>query len=87
MSSPGKPNYLIASIPGDGIGPEVIGAGVKVLQKLAHALGTFNLEFHPFSWNSEDYKRSGQYIPEGGLEALKKYNAIFFGAVGDPGNK
>ena len=76
--------YKIASIPGDGIGPEVIGAGIKVLQKLASTLGSFSLQFDHFDWSSDYYKKHGHYIPEGGLEDLKKYNAIFFGSVGAP---
>ena len=80
-----RPFYRIASIPGDGIGPEVISAGIGVLQKLAHAFGTFDLQFEHFDWSSSYYKKHGRYIPEGGLEQLRKYNAIFFGAVGDPG--
>ncbi|KAL2047529.1 hypothetical protein ABVK25_011458 [Lepraria finkii] len=79
-----KPVYRIASIPGDGIGPEVISAGITVLKRLAAVLGTFDLQFDHFDWSSDYYKKHGRYIPEGGLEELKKYNAIFFGAVGAP---
>lgn len=82
---PPKALYRIASIPGDGIGPEVINAGITVLQKLAHTLGTFDLDFHHLDWSSEYYKKHGRYVPEGGLDELKKYDAVFFGAVGDPG--
>jgi len=83
--APEKPTYRVASIPGDGIGPEVISAGITVLKKLADVLGTFDLEFEHFDWSSEYYKKYGRYIPEGGLEELKKYNAILFGSVGAPG--
>ncbi|KAF2768439.1 tartrate dehydrogenase [Teratosphaeria nubilosa] len=75
--------YSIATIPADGIGPEVIGAGVEVLKALAIVSG-FKLEFEDYDWSSETYKRLGHYIPEGGLEKLKKHNAILFGAVGAP---
>lgn len=75
-------NYKIAAIPGDGIGVEVIAAGVEVLKALAVKRGTFGLDFEHFDWGSERYLREGQYIPEGGLEALKSFDAIFFGAVG-----
>ncbi|MBV4537478.1 MULTISPECIES: tartrate dehydrogenase [Pseudomonas] len=75
-------NYKIAAIPGDGIGVEVIAAGVEVLKALAAKRGTFGLDFEHFDWGSERYLREGQYIPEGGLEALKSFDAIFFGAVG-----
>jgi tartrate dehydrogenase/decarboxylase/D-malate dehydrogenase len=74
-------SYRIASIPGDGIGNEVIPAGVEVLQKLAV---DFRLEFKDFNWSSKRYVETGAYIPEGGLEELKKFDAIFFGAVGAP---
>ena len=79
------PTYKIASIPGDGIGPEVISAAITVLQKLASTLGTFTLQFEHLPWSSEYYKAHGRYIPEGGLEDLRKSDAILFGSVGDPG--
>jgi tartrate dehydrogenase/decarboxylase/D-malate dehydrogenase len=75
-------HYKIAAIPGDGIGVEVIAAGVEVLQALAVKRGTFGIEFAHFDWGSERYLREGQYIPEGGLASLKAFDAIFFGAVG-----
>lgn len=77
--------YSIAAIPADGIGPEVIEAGIVVLQTLAKTLNTFNLSFTNYDWSSETYKKTGTYIPDGGLEALKKHDAILFGAVGAPG--
>lgn len=79
------PTYKIASIPGDGIGPEVISAAITVLQKLASTLGTFSLQLQHLPWSSEYYKAHGRYIPQGGLEELGKFNAILFGSVGDPG--
>jgi len=80
-----KSKYSIASIPADGIGPEVIGAAITVLKTLAETLGTFGFDFVPYDWSSETYKRTGRYIPEGGLDALRKHDAILFGAVGAPG--
>ena len=74
-------SYRIASIPGDGIGNEVIPAGIEVLQKLQDG---FRLEFEHFDWSSKRYQEAGQYIPEGGLQRLKGFDAIFFGAVGAP---
>ena len=73
--------YRIAAIPGDGIGNEVIPAGVEVLKKLADG---FRLEFEHFDWSSDRYKKTGAYIPRGGLDRLKAFDAIFFGAVGAP---
>jgi len=77
--------HSIATMGADGIGPEVIDAGVKVLKKLAQLDGTFGLQFEDYDWSSETYKKTGQYIPDGGLEKLKKHDAILFGAVGAPG--
>jgi tartrate dehydrogenase/decarboxylase / D-malate dehydrogenase len=76
-------SYKIASIPGDGIGIEVIAAGIDVLKVLAEKEG-FKLEFEHFDWSSKRYLEKGAYIPEGGLEKLKTFDAIFFGAVGSP---
>ena len=77
--------HSIATMGADGIGPEVINAGVQVLKKLAQLDGTFKLRFTDYDWSSETYKKTGQYIPDGGLEQLKKHDAILFGAVGAPG--
>jgi tartrate dehydrogenase/decarboxylase/D-malate dehydrogenase len=76
-------SYRLAAIPGDGIGNEVIPAGLEVLDRLSSAEG-FKLEVKTFDWSSERYKKKCAYIPEGGLEELKKFDAIFFGAVGAP---
>ena len=73
--------YRIAAIPGDGIGNEVIPAGIEVLQELATGFG---LEFKHFDWSSQRFKQTGAYIPDGGLAELKTFDAIFFGAVGAP---
>ena len=76
-------SYRIASIPGDGIGNEVIPAGIDVLAALASKEG-FELKFESFDWSSARYKKTGAYIPDGGLEQLKTFDAILFGAVGAP---
>ena len=75
--------YRIASIPGDGIGNEVIPAGIEILDALAAKEG-FKLAFEHFDWSSARYLKTGAYIPEGGLAKLKAFDAIFFGAVGAP---
>ena len=75
--------YRIAAIPGDGIGSEVIPAGQDVLAALASKEG-FGMTFESFDWSSARYKKTGAYIPEGGLEKLKAFDAILFGAVGAP---
>ena len=76
--------YKIAAIPGDGIGIEVIQAGLEVLDVLAARDKTFRLEVEHFPWSSAYYLKHGHYIPQGGLEKLKTFDAIFFGAVGAP---
>ena len=73
--------YTIASMGGDGIGPEVIHAGVEVLQALGKAEG-YALQVKEFDWSSERFLKHGAYIPEGGLAELKTFDAIYFGAVG-----
>ena len=74
--------HKIAAIGGDGIGPEVIAAGLEVLETLSTSDGGFRFEVEHFPWSSEFYQKHGHYIPEGGLEKLKAFDAIFFGAVG-----
>lgn len=76
--------YSIAAIPGDGIGVEVIAAGLKALDVLASRDRGFKLNIEHFEWSSDYYLRNGYYIPEGELEKLKRFDAIFFGAVGVP---
>src|ERR1700712_2803936 len=85
LAPEGRQSYKIASIPADGIGPEVISAGIKVLEKLAKTLDTFDLEFTHFDWSSDYYKEHGKYLPDDALAQMKKFNAILFGAVGAPG--
>ena len=72
-------------IAGDGIGPEVIDVGVKVLKEVARLDGSFNFEFTYFPWGCEYYKETGRMMAEDGMEQLKNFDAIFLGAVGAPG--
>jgi len=74
--------YRIAAIPGDGIGVEVIAAGLRALEALAANEGSFRFEVEQFPWSSDYYLEHGHYIPEGGLAKLRTFEAIFFGAVG-----
>lgn len=76
--------YRIAAIPADGIGPEVIAAGLQALEVLARRDGGFALDVTQFDWGSDRYKRTGALMPEDGIEQLKPFDAIFFGAVGAP---
>ena len=77
--------HKIAVIAGDGIGPEVIEEGVKVLQQVAKIDGSFAFEFTYFPWGCEYYKETGRMMPEDGIDVLKNFDAIFLGAVGAPG--
>jgi tartrate dehydrogenase/decarboxylase/D-malate dehydrogenase len=76
--------YRIAAIPGDGIGGEVIAAGLAALDALATRDGGFRLEVATFDWGSDYYRRHGTMMPAGGLTQLRGYDAILFGAVGSP---
>src|SRR5881394_620435 len=74
----------IAVVPGDGIGPEVIAAGMRVLERVndARKLG---LEFVHFGWNADEYLRTGISIPPGGMDDIRNnYAAVYLGAFGDP---
>ncbi len=77
--------HKIAVIAGDGIGPEVIAEGVKVLNAAAAKDGSFAFEFEHFPWGCEYYLETGRMMPPDALETLKRFDAIFLGAVGYPG--
>src|SRR5947209_19007757 len=76
--------HKIASIPGDGIGKEVIPAGLTVLNALENRCGDFKLTVESFPWGSDYYRATTRMMPEDGLNTLKNFDAIYFGAVGDP---
>ncbi|MDQ0859511.1 tartrate dehydrogenase [Bacillus sp. V2I10] len=77
--------YKIAVIAGDGIGPEVIQEGIKVLEKAAEWDGGFRFQFTYFPWGCEFYTEKGRMMDEDGIEQLKAFDAIYLGAVGFPG--
>ncbi|MDW8845529.1 tartrate dehydrogenase [Erwinia sp. MMLR14_017] len=77
-------HYSIAAIPADGIGPEVISAGIQVLRSLEKQDRLLKFDIENFDWGSDYYKKHGVMMPEEGLQTLKKFDAIFFGAVGAP---
>lgn len=77
--------YKIAVIAGDGIGPEVIAEGVRVLEHVAELDGGFKFEFTHFPWGCDYYLQTGKMMPDDGIETLKQYDAIYLGAVGTPG--
>jgi tartrate dehydrogenase/decarboxylase/D-malate dehydrogenase len=76
--------HRIAVICGDGIGPEVVAEGVKVLEASAARSGSFGFEFTYFPWGCDYYLRTGVMMPEDGIEQLSGFDAILLGAVGDP---
>jgi tartrate dehydrogenase/decarboxylase / D-malate dehydrogenase len=75
--------YRIAAIPGDGIGKEVIPAGLAVLEAVAARAG-FRVAVETLPWGSDHFRAHGCFMPEDGLARLRALDAIFFGAVGDP---
>ena len=76
--------YAIATIPGDGIGKEVVPAGRQVLEALAASSSTFRFEFENFDWGGDYYRKHGVMMPAAGLDALRHKDAILFGSAGDP---
>jgi len=76
--------YRIAAIPGDGIGGEVIGAGVEALSVCARRDGGFALAFEHFDWGSQRYKDTGAFMPANGLDLIRNHDALLFGSAGAP---
>ncbi|KAH9210796.1 isocitrate/isopropylmalate dehydrogenase [Leptodontidium sp. 2 PMI_412] len=76
--------YKIASIPADGIGPEVVSAAIEVVQKLAETMKTFTIDFEHIPWGTAYYKKTGKYVDDDVLTRLKTYDAALFGSVGAP---
>ncbi|MGP8304932.1 tartrate dehydrogenase [Vibrio sp. YIC-376] len=76
--------FNIATIPGDGIGQEVIPVGVEALQVACAKYG-IKLNFTEFDWSCETYHKTGKMMPDDGIEQLKAFDAIYLGAVGYPG--
>ncbi|UCD35126.1 MAG: 3-isopropylmalate dehydrogenase [Nitrospiraceae bacterium] len=75
--------YNIAVVPGDGTGPEVVAEGVKVL-KAAAAKAGFKVELHYLDFGGERYLKTGETLPEGAVDEMKQYDAIYLGAIGHP---
>jgi len=76
--------YSIATIPGDGIGKEVVPAGQQVLEALAATTGDFRFEFENFDWGGDYFRAHGAMMPSDGLDAIRTKDAILFGSAGDP---
>lgn len=75
--------YKIAVIPGDGTGPEVVNEGLKVLAAVSKKYG-FTYETKTFDFSGQRYLKTGKLVDDSDIEELKKYGAIFLGAVGHP---
>ena len=75
--------FKIAVIPGDGIGKEVVPAGIRVLEAAGQRFG-FRFSWHELDWSCETYARTGSMMPSDGLQQLRPFDAIFLGAVGHP---
>jgi len=76
--------YKIATIPGDGIGKEVVPAGQQVLLALAAHSRNLRFDFEDFDWGGDHYRAHGVMMPADGLDALRDKDAILFGSAGDP---
>ncbi|MDQ5809230.1 MAG: tartrate dehydrogenase [Actinomycetota bacterium] len=74
----------VAVIGGDGIGPEVVGAGIRVLEAAVENDPALDLEFTGFPWGCEYYLEHGRMMPEDALETLARFDVIYLGAVGWP---
>ena len=77
--------YRIAVIPGDGIGPEVLTEGMKLLKTVSELDGGFCFEDVWFPWGCQYYLKNGRMMPEDGISVLSDFDAIYLGAVGYPG--
>jgi len=76
--------YSIAAIPGDGIGTEVVSAGIEALQAIARREGGFAFKVDHFDWGGEYYKKHGRMMPENGRDLIRRHDAILFGSAGHP---
>ncbi len=79
----GTRNYKIAVMGGDGTGPEVVAEGIKVLKEAGSKHG-ISFDFTEFDFGGERYLKTGETLPESGIEELKKFKAIYLGAIGHP---
>lgn len=75
--------YKIATIPGDGTGPEVLNEGIKVINAISKKLG-FTVNYTTYDLGGERYLKTGDVLPDSVLDELKKYDAIYLGAIGHP---
>jgi len=75
--------HKIAVLPGDGTGPEVVAEGLKVLDAAARKVG-FKYETTHYDWGGDRYLATGEVLPDNAVEEMRKYDAIYLGAIGHP---
>jgi len=75
--------YNIAVIPGDGTGPEVVTEGIKVMNAISGKSG-FKLKFNSFDFGGDRYLKTGEVLPDNATDELRKFDAIYLGAIGHP---
>ncbi|MFZ5557272.1 MAG: tartrate dehydrogenase [Pseudomonadota bacterium] len=78
------PKYKIATIPGDGIGNEVVPEGIRVLEAAGRKFGV-EFQWDRFPWSCEHYQKTGKMMPDDGLDQIRRHDALYLGAVGFPG--
>lgn len=78
-----KREYQIGVIAGDGIGPEVVAEGLRVLERVSQIAG-FSYRTHAYPWSSQHYLDTGELMPAGALDEYRTLDALFLGALGDP---
>ncbi|MCI0469006.1 MAG: isocitrate/isopropylmalate family dehydrogenase, partial [Nitrospirae bacterium] len=83
MTTKSNRTYNIAVIPGDGTGPEVIAEGIKTLNAAASRFG-FRIEYTTFDFGGSRYLKTGETLPESAIEELRRFDAIYLGAIGHP---
>lgn len=76
--------YKIVTLPGDGIGKEIMPLALDVMNALVNKVGSFQIEFDEYPWGCEYYLETGEVMPKNGIEILRKYDAIWFVAAGHP---
>ena len=77
-------DYHVAVIPGDGIGQEVTPEGVRVLNRVGEITGAYKMHYEYFPWGCDYYLKTGKMMAEDGLDILRPFDVIYFGAVGFP---
>jgi len=75
--------YKIAVIPGDGIGPEIVNEGLKVIEATAEKYN-FSIDTVTYDFGGDRYLKTGEALPDSAIEELKQFDAIYLGAIGHP---